>query len=544
MAQYIARSYKISIKKALAGDYSQESREAIIDEINNMIAYQVGHYVHYKDIPPQLLGNILLSFMFLKHKHTTAGDYERTKARLVGNGKKQKAHMYDIISSSTVALIAVLLLLNIASLFLALIASYDVKAAFLHPKFGPSDPTTYLRINKEITAIWVEVDPSAIPFVDEKGELILELDRFIYGLKQSPYKFQINLTDFLKKVGYHQLVNDECLFMKRNGTDWSILSTHVDDILQITSTTTMIRELHQALLREYTTVTFHSSASSYTGMSIKRSHDKKTIYLRQEGLTEQILTKYLPESDKEKTKTTPASDNLMHSTANSESTDRNKYLSLVMSLMYLARLTRPDILLPVTYLATKSANPTSEDLKHAHRILHYLNGTRDKGIRINCTELQIYGSCDASFGTHIDGKSHTGYILSLGENKSYLSAKSVKQKLVALSSTDAELIALVEFLKQAIWMRNLIQEIALTPLQPIIVEQDNDSAIIMVTDVSKYRRSKHMLVKISYARTMVKSGKLIILYVPTENLTADILTKPLHGSAFFKFRDVLLAGND
>jgi hypothetical protein len=318
----------------------------------------------------------------------------------------------------------------------------------------------------------------------------------------------------------------------------------VDDILQITSTTAMIRELHQALLREYTTVTFHSSASSYTGMSIKRSHDKKTIYLRQEGLTEQILAKYLPEPDKEKTKTTPASDNLMHSTANSESTDRNKYLSLVMSLMYLARLTRPDILLPVTFLATKSANPTSEDLKHAHRILHYLNGTRDKGIRIHCTELQIYGSCDASFGTHIDGKSHTGYILSLGENKSYLSAKSVKQKLVALSSTDAELIALVEFLKQAIWMRNLIQEIALTPLQPIIVEQDNDSAIIMVTDVSKYRRSKHMLVKISYARTMVKSGKLIILYVPTENLTADILTKPLHGSAFFKFRDVLLSGND
>ena len=105
--------------------------------------------------------------------------------------------------------------------------------------------------------------------------------------------------------------------------------------------------------------------------------------------------------------------------------------------MYLARLTRPDLLLPVTYLASKSHCATTEDLKKAERILYYLVYTRDLGITIRCEGLQLKCLCDASYGVHDDGRSHTGYIITLGETRSYLHARSGKQKLTATSSTDS-----------------------------------------------------------------------------------------------------------
>jgi hypothetical protein len=77
--------------------------------------------------------------MFLKHKTRPDGTYDKTKARIVADGKNQADHLYDLISSATIPLLVVMLLLNIASLLALRVASYDVKGAFLHAKFGPLD---------------------------------------------------------------------------------------------------------------------------------------------------------------------------------------------------------------------------------------------------------------------------------------------------------------------------------------------------------------------------------------------------------------------
>eukprot|EP00975_Prorocentrum_lima_P055839 11706233-Prorocentrum_lima.AAC.1 len=113
-----------------------------------------------------------------------------------------------------------------------------------------------------------------------------------------------------------------------------------------------------------------------------------------------------------------------------------------MGLMYIARLTRPDILLPVTYLAARVHVATKADKRKLARVLRYLKNTKTKGISIQCEgSLNIQCYCDASYGTHMDGKSHTGFLLTIGESNSYLHARSFKQKLAALSSTDAEIYA-------------------------------------------------------------------------------------------------------
>jgi hypothetical protein len=161
-------------------------------------------------------------------------------------------------------------------------------------------------------------------------------------------------------------------------------------------------------------------------------------------------------------------------------------------------------------------------------------------ITIKCTDLQLYAHCDASANVHADGKGHTGYFISLGSTHSYIHSKSGKQRLTGTSSTDCELFALVECVKTAIWIRNFLFELQLDKIRTIQIYQDNRSAILMVTDESKYRKSKHILSKISYLKENYESEVIELNYLNTKMLCADMLTKSLTGTLFYLHRNKFL----
>jgi hypothetical protein len=213
------------------------------------------------------------------------------------------------------------------------------------------------------------------------------------------------------------------------------------------------------------------------------------------------------------------------------------YLGIVMTLMYIARLTRPDILLPVTYLASRSHMATTTDMQHVQRIVNYLAKTKHIAITLHCQSLEVNISCDASFAMHTDGKGHSGYIITLG--KSYLHARSGKQKFTATSSTEAEIIAAVESCKMAIWIREILRELNIDELRPINLLQDNKSSLIMVCDPSTFKRSKHMLTKINYLRDLKRMGIITATHLGTDEMTSDLQTKALQGTIFIKHRDNL-----
>jgi hypothetical protein len=114
MAGMFASAYKVCVRKALSGEHEEETKEAVRDEIGNMLSYKVGHYVHWNDIPTNMRADILLAFMFIKHKTKPDGSYDKTKARIVGDGSNQKNHMYDLVYAATVGLSSIFILLNIA----------------------------------------------------------------------------------------------------------------------------------------------------------------------------------------------------------------------------------------------------------------------------------------------------------------------------------------------------------------------------------------------------------------------------------------------
>ena len=125
------------------------------------------------------------------------------------------------------------------------------------------------------------------------------------------------------------------------------------------------------------------------------------------------------------------------------------------------------------------------------------------------------------------GKGHYGFMFAIGRNDGTFDAKSAKAKLTALSSTEAEYIALCEAVREAIWLRLLLKEMGFEQRKPTVVYQDNRSCIDIASGKSSHSASKHIRPKLEYVKDQVDAGEVMILYIPTGDMIADILTKPL-----------------
>jgi hypothetical protein len=162
-------AYRTSVNEALKGPKSTEALKAIKGEIRNMIEYQVGRCKHMHELHTNVYRDILPSFMFLIDKYLPNGDYDKMKARLVGGGHRQNPWQYDDISSTTVNITSIFTLLNISSLTRGHLCTFDIKGAFLNAPFKKGDTPIYIRIDKELAALWIIEDPSAKPFLTSKG---------------------------------------------------------------------------------------------------------------------------------------------------------------------------------------------------------------------------------------------------------------------------------------------------------------------------------------------------------------------------------------
>jgi hypothetical protein len=116
----------------------------------------------------------------------------------------------------------------------------------------------------------------------------------IWSDEQSPLKFQLHLSQTLNSAGYQQSINDECLFHKKQGNNFSYVSTHSDDLLHCVNCNVMAQVFKEILIKTYADIQYHDNASSYIGMSINRSSDLSKIYISQRGLSQRIISDFCP----------------------------------------------------------------------------------------------------------------------------------------------------------------------------------------------------------------------------------------------------------
>ena len=119
-------------------------------------------------------------------------------------------------------------------------------------------------------------------------------------------------------------------------------------------------------------------------------------------------------------------------------------------------------------------------------------------------------------------------------------AKSKKQKIQARSSSEAELYALDDVLAQLQWGVNLMNEIGYRQ-DPVPLFQDNKSTIVMAEKGDGLDgRSKHIKARYFYVKHLIDRGVLKVVYLPTKEMVPDVLTKPMSGQDFRKFRAMIL----
>lgn len=114
--------------------------------------------------------------------------------------------------------------------------------------------------------------------------------------------------------------------------------------------------------------------------------------------------------------------------------------------------------------------------------------------------------------------------------------KSKKQSCVALSTAEAEYMALSQAAQEAVWIRQLSIDLQIDSSEPTIVYEDNQAAICIAKNPQSHGRSKHT--KYHFIREQVANGKLEVKYCPTEDMIADILTKGLGKEKFEKLRNL------
>jgi hypothetical protein len=246
--------------------------------------------------------------------------------------------------------------------------------------------------------------------------------------------------------------------------------------------------------------------------------------------------------DLTKTPKTPATATLMESDSNSPAADKKAYLSLVMSLMYIARFTRPDIQFVTSFLATKSSNPTQEDEAKLKRVLKYLAGTRHQGLRYKAKTKFIPSiAADASHHLYDTGHGQMGMIISNGSSP--VAHRSVKIKMITRSSSESELCALEEASTYAVWYSLLLSNMGLDNTKPITIYQDNKSAIVMAVQGATFRRTKHLIGRESFVKERINNGDIKLRYLPTEDMPADILTKPLPVASLDRLKQKMYMSN-
>jgi hypothetical protein len=201
------------------------------------------------------------------------------------------------------------------------------------------------------------------------------------------------------------------------------------------------------------------------------------------------------------------------------------YQELIGSLLCLSVIPRPDISCAVGILSRFMKAPAPTYLNMAKRVLRYLAGTIDVGTQFG-GDLKLTCATDSDWANDtVNRKSTSGFVIKLGD--SVIDWSSRQQRSVSLSSTEAESIAMTSGLQDAMWIGSILEELKVRRAQEFVLYCDNQSAIKLGHNPVQHGRTKHIDVRYHFIREAIESGRVVLKYVSTVEMPADMLTKPL-----------------
>jgi hypothetical protein len=484
------------------------------------------------------------------------GNIARHKARLVAKGFMQQYGIdYFDTYSAVMRHKSLRVMLMIAAILNLELVQMDVITAFLH---ADMEEEVYMK------------QPRGY---QQYINMVLKLNKSLYGTRQASHNWNGVLNDFILSVGFTRCTTDTCIYVKQSRTgQLMIIGVFVDD---------MPIAYHKQDEQEWTEIK-HAFMTRFRmkdmgecklilGMRITRDRSNNTLTIDNQVHINNMLRTHGMQDCKHAP--TPAAATQLTATTKEESgiVDIRLYQSIVGSLNYLVQTCRPDIAHAVNAVCRHGANPSPSHLVAAKRIMRYLAGTAHMGLTYNdkytnkdmnkdknkndANWIQITAFTDADWGgDHHDRKSTTGYVIKL--NGCTVSWATKKQQTVAISTTEAEYMAIAAGAQEILWMQQFVNELTQTcaqtqpqtqtPTREINMSStatlycDNQSALAISRNDVHHHRTKHIDIKHHFIRDHVKAKRIDVVWIPTQDQVADVLTKPLDKIKFARFRYALL----
>ena len=201
------------------------------------------------------------------------------------------------------------------------------------------------------------------------------------------------------------------------------------------------------------------------------------------------------------------------------------YQRAIGSLMYAATSTRPDIAFAVAILSQFMRNPGHTHWEAVKDVIRYLKGTADFQLTLGTSDTGLEAYVDADWASQPHRRSISGYTVYLHGSPIAWSAR--KQSLVALSTTEAEYIALTAVAREVLHLQVLLEEIYGPVSSPIPIYCDNQGAIALASKTKFHARTKHIDIRYHFVRHLIRTRILDLSYCPTEENVANIFTKAL-----------------
>ena len=225
--------------------------------------------------------------MFLNKKNETP---TRIKARLVAGGNQQDKTLYEDVSSPTAATASIMAIAAIAAKEGRHVRTMDVGGAFLNAKMD-TGVTVHVRLSGYVAALILKKYPKYLPYANKKGELVVRLNRAMYGCIEAGLCWFRDIKGELERNGYTHNPYDPCVFNKGVSPNQATVGLHVDDLKCTAARDSDLDELETALTKRYGRLTVHKERiHNYLGMRMDYTVDgqvKITMQMYVESILEE-----------------------------------------------------------------------------------------------------------------------------------------------------------------------------------------------------------------------------------------------------------------
>ena len=528
--------------------FKQRGSDAAAKELDQLHRRNCFSPLDVSKMTPQEKRKAMDALMFLTEKRDKS-----VKGRMVYNGKPTRKWLSREDSASpTAALESIMLTAIVDAKEGRDVMMADVPNAFIQTKM-PEIKDGKERVTMKITGVLVDLLVEMAPevygpyvvFENGKKTLYVEVLRALYGMLIASLLWYRQFKKDLESIGFKFNPYDACVANKQVKSKQHTVRFHVDDLMCSHMNSKVNTKFLKWLNNMYGT---HGEVKAtrgpihdYLGMRFDFSEKGKVKidmidYMC--AMVDEFSTKFKPTD----TAPNPAADDLFNKgTSNPLDMDKaDEFHTFVAKGLFACRRARPDTHHVIAALCTRVKNPNQDDWKKLHRLLLYINGTRNDKLILSADDLHVIKwYVDSSFAVHPDFKSHTGGVFTYGRGTPLTMSR--KQKLNTRSSTEAELVGADDMSVMILWTK-LFMEAQGYDIEKNILYQDNKSTILLEENGkrSSSKRTRAFNIRYFFLTDQIEKGNVQVEYCPTGDMIADFMTKPLQGKLFEKFRKMIM----